>query len=389
MNKSYKSIWNETLGTYVAAAETAVSSGRKTSSSRRARRVPARDGGGLLALEPRIVFDAAIAATVTDVDTETSVLNHQNAVDQVSTAELASTEEPAAPASVEPATETSSEEGASSISASTDQVLADSGAVAEDDLSAIDGGAVDSSAGTDATAPSDTDVSEPSDSEASAVPEDADLVLDAAGETVQQEIIFVDAVVPDIADFLQNHPGEVIYLDAGRDGVEQIAEALQGRTSVAAIHILSHAESGQVRLGSSLLTADSIQDEHADDMEVIRAALAADADILLYGCDIAADAAGLHFVQALADATGADVAASDDTTGADELGGNWTLEVQHGQIDAQTLAVTAWHGVLAQNNTGAWTITGTTASQGSTASAATTTAGVTTTVSFGSVRVMY
>ncbi|MEW6477896.1 MAG: DUF4347 domain-containing protein, partial [Pseudomonadota bacterium] len=384
MNKSYKSIWNEALGTYVAAAETAVASGRKTSSRRRARRVPARDGGGLLALEPRIVFDAAIAATVTDVDTETSVLNHQNAVDQVSTAELASTEEPAAPASVEPATETSSEEGASSISASTDQVLADSGAVAEDDLSAIDGGAVDSSAGTDATAPSDTDVSEPSDSEASAVPEDADLVLDATGETAQQEIIFVDAVVPDIADFLQNHPGEVIYLEAGRDGVEQIAEALQGRTGVTAVHILGHAESGQVRLGSSLLTADSIQDEHADDMEVIRAALAADADILLYGCDIAADAAGLHFVQALADATGADVAASDDTTGADELGGNWTLEVQHGQIDAQTLAVTAWHGVLAQNNTGAWTITGTTASQGSTASAATTTAGVTTTVSFSS-----
>ena len=67
MNKSYKSIWNEALGTYVAAAETASTSGRKSSSSRKARRAPVRAHAGQLVLEQRIVFDAAVAATVVEV----------------------------------------------------------------------------------------------------------------------------------------------------------------------------------------------------------------------------------------------------------------------------------------------------------------------------------
>lgn len=34
MNKSYKSVWNETTGTYVAASETAKARGKKTSSGK-------------------------------------------------------------------------------------------------------------------------------------------------------------------------------------------------------------------------------------------------------------------------------------------------------------------------------------------------------------------
>ena len=33
---------------------------------------------------------------------------------------------------------------------------------------------------------------------------------------------------------------EVIMLDGGRDGMEQIASALSGRTGIDAIHIISH-----------------------------------------------------------------------------------------------------------------------------------------------------
>src|SRR3990167_4541776 len=72
MNKTYKSIWNETLGTYVAAAETAAVSGRKTSPGRKARRVPARAHAGQLALEQRIVFDAALPATLVETQSESS-----------------------------------------------------------------------------------------------------------------------------------------------------------------------------------------------------------------------------------------------------------------------------------------------------------------------------
>ncbi|HMP11122.1 DUF4347 domain-containing protein, partial [Hydrogenophaga sp.] len=308
MNKTYKSIWNEALGTYVAAAEVASSGGRKTSSTRKARRAPLRSMLGQMALEPRIVFDAALPATVVDFQNDAYHALPDTMDMEVAVAEV----DPLPPLAV--AYQAQEQEGAPV------------------GLAPETGHASD--VGND---------------------ESGDTELLAVEEPQRQEIIFVDGAVPDLADFIESHPGEVIFLDPHRDGMEQIAEALRGRTGVTAIHILSHAEAGQVRLGSSLLTADSILGEHADEMAVIRAALAAEADILLYGCDIAGTEDGLAFVRALADATGADVAASIDTTGSAELGGNWVLEVQHGQIDAETLAITAWHGLLAQNNTGAWT----------------------------------
>jgi len=80
------------------------------------------------------------------------------------------------------------------------------------------------------------------------------------------------------------------------------------------------------------------------------AALAANADLLIYGCDVAAGSAGEKLVGDLAALTGADVAASTDATGSALLGGNWVLEQASGPIEA-TVAVDsatqqAWVGLL-------------------------------------------
>jgi hypothetical protein len=55
----------------------------------------------------------------------------------------------------------------------------------------------------------------------------------------------------------------------------------------------------------------------------------------------------------LAALTGADVAASTDTTGAAASGGNWVLERSTGQVDAAPLdiPVDAWQGTLASSAT--------------------------------------
>ncbi len=79
--------------------------------------------------------------------------------------------------------------------------------------------------------------------------------------------------------------------------------------------------------------------------------MGAEGDILLYGCYVAADGSGGAFLDALAEATGADVAASDDLTGADAQGGDWTLEsatgaVFDGQVD-DLMAQSGFQGVLA------------------------------------------
>ncbi|XPM55095.2 MAG: DUF4347 domain-containing protein [Leptolyngbya sp. IPPAS B-1204] len=73
-------------------------------------------------------------------------------------------------------------------------------------------------------------------------------------------------------------------------------------------------------------------------------ALTADADILLYGCNVAENASGKTFVNSLSQLTGADVAASDDLTG---LGGDWELEYSTGTIETTAIADATYQGTLA------------------------------------------
>jgi len=157
----------------------------------------------------------------------------------------------------------------------------------------------------------------------------------AAAPAQRNEVVFVDSGVKDYAQIMASVlPGtEVVLLDASRDGVQQMAQYLQGRSGIDAIHIVSHGADGQVRLGATSLEQSNLS-SYAAELAAIGAGLTADGDILLYGCNIAADAQGQSFLAALAGATGADVAASNNATGAQALGGDWVLERQSGTIEA-------------------------------------------------------
>ena len=161
------------------------------------------------------------------------------------------------------------------------------------------------------------------------------------------EIVFIDSVVHQSQTIVASSNTEVIILQAGRDGVDQIAEALAGRTNISAIHIFSHGDSGKLNLGNTTLDVEGIKGRYAADMIVIRSALTGDGDMLVYGCDVAAGPVGQSFVSALAESTGADVAASLDATGAASSGGNWELEVKTGAIETSVLVPTNFVGLLA------------------------------------------
>jgi glucose/arabinose dehydrogenase len=130
-------------------------------------------------------------------------------------------------------------------------------------------------------------------------------------------------------------PGaEVVILDANQDGVQQITDALANRSGVGAIHLISHGSESSLQLGNSFLAADTLADYSAQ-IQSWSQSLTTDADILLYGCDVASDETGWGFVSQLGQLTGADVAASVDKTGNAALGGNWILEVATGAIDTK------------------------------------------------------
>ena len=167
-------------------------------------------------------------------------------------------------------------------------------------------------------------------------------------------IVFVMADVADYPSLLADlAPGtEVHVLDAGEDGLAQMAQVLHGRSGIDGLHIISHGSEGTVSLGSLQLSSATLP-AHADDLATIRAALNPGADILLYGCDVGAGTNGATFVESLAQATGADVAASSDLTGAAAKGGNWELERVTGAIDfASPLSLSSlrnYAGVLAND----------------------------------------
>jgi VCBS repeat-containing protein len=166
------------------------------------------------------------------------------------------------------------------------------------------------------------------------------------------EVVFVDPTVPNYQELLGGmDPNiEVIMLDGGQDGVEQMATALSGRSGIDAIHLISHGSAGQLQLGTGTLDADSMSGEYADELATIQQSLSEQADILVYGCDFAEGDTGQAAVNLLAELTGADVQASTDLTGNISLGGDWDFEVSTGTIET-VLAIDYdaqmnWAGVL-------------------------------------------
>ncbi|MBL4731674.1 MAG: DUF4347 domain-containing protein, partial [Rhizobiaceae bacterium] len=153
------------------------------------------------------------------------------------------------------------------------------------------------------------------------------------------EIVFIDTNVDDIDTLIAaiDPNFEIILLDAGRDGVEQIAEILADRSNLDAIHIISHGDQGILNLGTASLTLESMNNEYIDELLVIGKALSENADLLIYGCNFGEGELGALATNLLAQLTGADVAASIDPTGHADLGGDWDLELTQGTIEADVV----------------------------------------------------
>ena len=132
--------------------------------------------------------------------------------------------------------------------------------------------------------------------------------------------------------------------------MDQISRALADRQDLDAVHFVTHGEDGAVKLGSTWLDSGNV-DTYAGDIAGWQDALTPEADLLFYGCDLAAGNEGQALIGKLSSLTGADVAASDDLTGSARMGGDWVLEYSKGEIETRVAtspkAPQHWSGVLA------------------------------------------
>ena len=174
----------------------------------------------------------------------------------------------------------------------------------------------------------------------------------------RREVIFVDAGVDDFQQLIDDLESQyekgrnfsIVSLDSDSDGIAQISAYLKQQEDVAAVHIISHGTEGEVVLGKSHLNSTTLED-YAEAIEGWQHALSGDADLLFYGCNLAAGTEGQDLVNSLTLLTNADVAASDDLTGNVDLGGDWDLEYSKGKIETAVAINNAiqqnWNGVLA------------------------------------------
>ncbi len=154
----------------------------------------------------------------------------------------------------------------------------------------------------------------------------------------QQEkiLVVINSSVAD-ADKIVNDLGEnyeILYLQPGTDALGAINDYLDNRTDTeyTALHIVSHGNNGYFTLNGEKISNDTL---NSAGWKAIGEHLTGNADILFYGCNIAADDNGKALIRNIASLTGADVAASTDTTGAN---GDWDLEYQTGFIETAAIS---------------------------------------------------
>lgn len=246
-----------------------------------------------LALEPRMMFDAAAAATV---------------------------------AAVSKTTTTTTADAHDASAATGGQALLDAAAKAG-------AAAVDTAKSTAPSADTGKTTGETAPATAPVGAAPATTPATATASTAH-EVVIVDTSVADyqtlIAGMDPNVP--VILLEQGQRTVHGMAQALAGYTNLDTIILVTEGGDGGIILGGNHVLTDGDLASRATDLAAIGASMKSGGDFLLLGCSIAADGTGKQFVDDFARylGNGIDVAASTNRTGPAALGGDWVLEYTTG-----------------------------------------------------------
>jgi hypothetical protein len=155
---------------------------------------------------------------------------------------------------------------------------------------------------------------------------------------MSKEAIFISSSVVRTDNLISNLPkgAEIVYLSDRKSEIAQITEYLSIKKKIKAIRIISHGNGGFFELGREKVDNNYIK-ENRETFKKWGKALLPDADIMLYGCNVASSEAGKALVQNLSELTGADVAAATKEVGG--LLANWELDYRQGDIETSVLNI--------------------------------------------------
>jgi VCBS repeat-containing protein len=152
----------------------------------------------------------------------------------------------------------------------------------------------------------------------------------------KKEIIFINDDIEnykDLTNELKNQDKEVFIINSNKDGLTQVENIINFIGSIDAIHIIAHGSNSNINIGNTNINQDNL-DYYKEQLESIGNQLSKDTDILLYGCNIAANEEQTNFIENIAKITKSDILSSDDITG---INGDWNLEYSIGSIQTDSL----------------------------------------------------
>ncbi len=160
--------------------------------------------------------------------------------------------------------------------------------------------------------------------------------LQLTRSTAVKELVIVDTAVDDYATLIRdiNPNVEVRFIDKTKPGLEQLNAILADYHDLTALHLVSHASDGVLQLGTEQVDEDLLRSNNSSLVQLEKS-MADDADVLLYGCNLAESENGEHLLTYISEQTNLDLMASNDLTGQGSLKGDWELEIATGKIDAK------------------------------------------------------
>src|SRR5208282_2965377 len=112
---------------------------------------------------------------------------------------------------------------------------------------------------------------------------------DVGGAAPGHQVVFFESSVADYQALYQSIAAgtDAVVLDAGGDGLREMAAFLAGRHGLTAVSIVAHGAPAELSLGSATLNTTLLSSD-ASALAAVKASLAPGGDLLLWSCDVAA-----------------------------------------------------------------------------------------------------
>ncbi|TQE98495.1 MAG: DUF4347 domain-containing protein, partial [Spiribacter salinus] len=176
------------------------------------------------------------------------------------------------------------------------------------------------------------------DPESELDPELADESSEVEAKAAGERVLIVSGYLPNLPEMhaVLGDVARIHVLEGNGDALGEISSILAGYDEVAELHVVTHGKPGALVVGDEVIDHTALK-ERTGELSGWQDAYRSGSDILLYGCDIGAGQTGRVFVEELSAQSGADIAASNDTTAPEAEGGDSDLEVEVGTVTSAPL----------------------------------------------------